>query len=199
MSLCQNCGLDQETGERVELAEEIEAVGPAIGPSGPPAGLQVVAVTMLVGFVGLGLIAGLLSLSAGTDLGRVGGLVLLLVGAFGAYAATTVLRGRSPRLLLAALALGAIVDVSALIIIPAIQASNVPTMTPEQDLLSTIPTEGEETQPGPAGAVFDPDRLPKEYDLDLKRVAMGLVILVLEGVIFAYLMSPGVRRTYDRL
>ena len=32
----------------------------------------------------------------------------------------------------------------------------------------------------------------------LKRLAMGLVILVLEGVVFAYLMSPAVRRLYDR-
>ncbi len=196
MSICQNCGLDQETGEQIELAEEIETIGPAVGPVGPPQGLMVVAIAVLVGCAGLGLLSLLMAISATSGLGQIGALALLIVGGFGAFAAGNVLRGRSPRLLLVALALGAIVDVTALIVIPAIQAGDVPSVGVEQDLISTINTQDSTDPSVPASP--DLDTLGREYDLDVKRLAMGLVILVLEGVVFAYLMSPAVRRLYDR-
>ncbi|MFO0960433.1 MAG: hypothetical protein U0800_23855 [Isosphaeraceae bacterium] len=202
LSLCGRCGLDQDTGLRAEAGEEDllpeDDIVYAPTRTAPP-GLQV------VGIAGL-LAAGAVAVMAVVTMVGGGGLALLGAGFLGmlalflAFASAQMLQARSHRPMLAALALAAVVNVAGLIILPVVNAGTIPAAPQNHnEFLKGI---GSDPAAEPNPIAIDPapgadeDILPS-YDVDTKSLAMGLVILMIEGVVFTYLMSAPVREYFE--
>jgi len=179
MSLCGTCGLDLETGARIDLAESIDTISGPRRPSGLPIGVWVVGMISM----GLSVIFTIISLIKWQK-GETGFVFLLLVCVFGAYAAAQFLRSKSVKLLFIALSLGAMIDVVALMILPIYHAS--------------IQVDVREKK-------VDPDS-PDDADiaitniserLDTSSLSWGIGILVSYALVSLYLNSPSVRRYFQ--
>src|SRR5262249_44903377 len=107
MSLCQTCGLDLETGTRIAFDDDLS---PPPAPQGPSIPLPVA----IVGGVCAALSA-VLTIAALVrwQQGAPGMLYFVPVAGFGVYAAVQFLRLKSVKMLLAALTLGAVLDLIA--------------------------------------------------------------------------------------
>ncbi|MBX6312349.1 MAG: hypothetical protein IRY99_05430 [Isosphaeraceae bacterium] len=185
MSLCNHCGLDLETGRR-HVVEELladEALPPPTAP-GPP-----LTVT-LIGTIALGtsLILALVAFLKWQH-GLAGAQYLALVCLFGIFAAIQFLRGRSARPLLATLLIGAIVDIIALIALPVWRANIA---------VEPIPTQGAPSSIGWDDPEASPVLRPYDERLDTQSITWGVVILLLDGAVFTYLLISGVRRHFDK-
>jgi hypothetical protein len=179
MSLCPTCGLDLETGTRIDLAEQLETVRGPYRPSGPPLGVWIVGgITIAVS-----LIFSIISLLQ-SQKGEAGYLCLLVVCIFGIFAAVQFLRSKSVKLLLVALTLGVMIDVVAMIIVPVITASSDIAVNKLE-----LPANGPGDETGIAiGSIED--------KLDTSRLSWGIAILISYGVVALYLNSPAIRRYY---
>jgi hypothetical protein len=180
MSLCSSCGLDIETGQRVEQ-EPIELDAPRRSSRAATAPLGV---AMVGG--GLVVVSGILAFIALAQWmqGRPIAALLCAPCLFGVYASIQFLRGKTVRLLLIALSLGALVDLGGLIALPVYQAN--------AELPVVVP---------PANAEIDEAEvlIPSLIDrLDLRRITCGIIVLILYAAICLYLLSPGVRRFVRR-
>lgn len=174
MSICPTCGLDLETGALVGLEDEFAPVARS-RPGGPPLGVVIVGGLCLLGSIALGTI-----LTAEWLRGYEGAQYLALVCAFAIFASVHFLRGKSVRLLLVALTLGAAISVVAFIALPIYHANATPKFVPRTELI-------------------DPDDQivaiqPIVERLDTQRISLGVVALVLYAGVSIYLMSPAVRR-----
>jgi hypothetical protein len=170
MSLCSTCGLDLETGQRIDLTEELEIPAPPRRPA-PPLGAYVVGGLSI--FVSL--LFALISLLQWSK-GETGYLFLLVVCLFGAFAATQFLRGKSLRLLFVALTLGVAIDIVAMIILPVVMAvSNV-----------------EVNHQDPEGPAIQ----SATERLDTQKLSWGVAIVVGYAAVTLYLNSPPVRRRF---
>ncbi|CAN5783548.1 hypothetical protein BH23PLA1_BH23PLA1_00450 [soil metagenome] len=186
MSLCQTCGLDLDTGQRIDVEEMLEEVVAAPPPQNVPMG--VIVVGMLTMFIST-LLAGVsfYIYIAGMAGERSWGYLLLgLVCCFGIFASYKFLKGRSARFLLAALLLGACINIVALIILPLTLAAGV---TGAGDLSG-------ETK------IMIFDEAPEDVPLGLQPVTnkinwdqftAGLAILAATAALMLYIMTPGVR------
>jgi hypothetical protein len=179
MSICGKCGLDLESGTRVQLDDDLMPEAPKPVATAP----LPVTVIALVSMLG-SLILAVYSAVQWRN-GVAGCQYFVLICLFGAYAGFHLLRGHTAKLLLVALTLGAMIDVVALIALPIFKAN-------EQTKVVSV-------QPNP----HDPDAEtiaiePITERLDSQRLSMGIAILLLYAAVSVYLVSPGVRRHYGR-
>jgi hypothetical protein len=175
MSLCPSCGLDLETGTRIALEDDLLPTPPA-PPPGPPIGVAIVGGTCF--FAGVILtFASIVQWFKGLD----GWQYFVPVCLFAIFAAVQLLRGRSAKLLLVALSLGAIVDLVALIALPIYDANVETTVVPRPDLPDN---------PDDADVVIP----PITTRLNTDRITTGIAVLVVYAVFAMYLTSPPVRR-----
>ena len=122
MSVCMTCGLDQETGLRVGLEDDL-APPPPPRPSG--ASLACLIMGGLCATAALvSLIKSLMASGGGAEgVQKYGWFCLALVSAFAILASVQFIRGKSAKLLMLALTLGVVVDVLGLVAIPLVQAN----------------------------------------------------------------------------
>lgn len=203
LSLCGHCGLDQDTGQRVSPSDDLmpeDDIVYATARTAPP-GLQIVGIAGLLAAGAVAVLA-IAAISGGAGpLAVLGAAVLAALGLFLAFASAKLLQGRSHRPMLAALALTALLNVAGLIILPVVNAGNMPTAhgPTESDFLKGIDANPGAT-PGPTIETLGPpdaEEVLPSYEVDTKSLAMGLVILMIEGVVFAYLMSEPVRDYFE--
>jgi len=179
MSLCNTCGLNLETGQRVDLDEDL-APAPVIRTAGPPMGVSIIGG---LGFLGSIILAVITLVQAARAEERDGVLLLTLVCAFGIYASVQFLRGKSVKLMLIALSLGVLINSVAMIALPIWVA------------YVEAPIVYKEPDPGSDGEVELEIQSVGEL-LDVQRLTLGILGLVGYAAISVYLMSPPVRRHF---
>jgi hypothetical protein len=175
MALCPRCDLNLETGQREIIDDFLDEAPVAPAPSGPPFGVLLIGTGVLLGSLALALLA-LLKLE-GT-----GGMLLALVCLFGVAAAVQFLRGRTAKLMVAALMLAAGIDVIALIVLPVYKANS-----PEIEATTTT---------------ADDDDAPKikayQERLEINKIYWGIGLLLGDAALMIYLSTGGVRRHFER-
>jgi hypothetical protein len=185
MSLCEFCGLDLDTGIRLAPDEELFSAPPT--PKAPP---LPIGVGVVGGITGLGSVVlffvALAQWTSNKSSGFSGYELLAVVCAFGIFASVQFLRGKSAKLLLIALTLGAMIDVIGLLVVPVYRASEEAAAAP---LLNIDPND-EDGQP----AAIEPyyERINKT------TIGWGIALLGLYAVVVFYVLTPGVRRHFDK-
>jgi LSD1 subclass zinc finger protein len=182
MSLCDRCGLDLDTGQRHLPEEEFadEELPLAEGPAGPPAGI------ILVGVVAMAASAILAIMSLIMVEQVVGKVSFGLVCAFGAYASYEFLVGKSYKLLLVALMLGATVDVVGLVVLPMLAANEGSVVVDQDSVPDLDPTE----MPKIKNMTQDPELTHK--------IGWGIGILLVSAAAFVYLATASDVHRYFR-
>jgi len=181
MSICVTCGTDQETGLRVGLADDL-APAPPLPPQGPPihvatiGGLCIAASLLLLALAVRG------SVRTNSALENSGWLCLAVVAFFGIYASVQFIRGKSARLLIAALSVGVMVDVMTLIAMPLVEAN----FQDADKIISVIrPEDADDTNM----------RIkPVEDRIDTRRISLGIALILVYAVLSLYLISPPVKK-----
>ncbi len=195
MSLCGRCGLDLDTGQRVEIEEYLDETPMTVADPGPPVAVLMIGLLTLI--VSL-LLAGL-SIFQLDGLGR---LCLTPVCLFGAFAAIQFLQGRTLKLLIVALMLGGAVDIVALIALPIIQADETVDLTPAEVTdaePAPAPTSKLEVEGGDdLRTAVKPIGKPLSERIDYTKIMLGVVVLLLDAVMLISLSMPGVNRYFDR-
>ncbi len=182
MSVCISCGLDQETGVRVGMDDDLIPPPPP-RPQGPP--LHVAIMGGLCGTAGLFLLIMSLVNSVGGAQGwqNYGWLCLALVSAFAIFAAVQFIRGKSAKLLMVALTLGVVVDVMALVAMPLLLANF---EDPQQVVKPVRPQDPD----------FESDITIKPFEerIELRTIVLGIAFLVIYAILSVYLMSTPVKK-----
>jgi len=188
MSICTACGVDQDTGMRVGLDDDL--VPPPPAATGPP--LHIAITGFLCGLASLLLLVLSLIQSVRGQAGptQYGWLCLALVSAFGIYGAVQFFIGRSVKYLMLALTLGVFVDAMSLIALPIYQATfadreTVVTKVAKKDTPDSLDDE-------------DVQIIPVTDRLDLQKIEGGLIVILLYAMLSIYLMSPPVKRYFIR-
>lgn len=189
MSICPSCGVDQETGMRIDLDEDL-APPPPPRPSGPP--IHIAMTGFMTGLAGIIFLVAALALSVRSEPGLVqyGWLCLALVAAFGIYGAIQFFIGRSTRYLMLALTLGVVVDIVALLVLPSFQA-----FFPDQNVV----VRHERPKDDPDALDEEDITIANPKDLmDLNKLEAGVTGVVIYALLSIYLMSPPVKRHFAR-
>ena len=195
MSLCERCGLDLDTGQRMVLDVIEEEAPPLAEPSGPPFSV------VMIGVMGI-LCGGALAFVSFAQLGGLGGGSLGVVSLFGVIASFQFLAGKTMKPLVAALLIGAVVDVVVLIAMPVILANMEPVLAP--GVAGEAPPQPETPQADEKGANSDdndpvvPQVAPIWDRLDKFQLFSGILILLADGVLLVYLSSATVRQHFER-
>ena len=181
MSLCNTCGLDLDTGQRVAPLDIIDDDMPvAARPEMPALGLLFVGTFSVL----INVVLAIVSLVAARSQGA-GMLCLLIVWIFGIYSSVQFLRRKSVRPLFLSLGLAAAIGAVYLIAMPIIEANM-----------------GDETFRAPAPVdPADPDapRISNLADeLDMRRITWGIAMLLSYAALSVYLNSPSIRREFNR-
>jgi len=177
MSICGTCGLDLESGTRVQLDDDLlPEARPRVAAA--PLPVTVIAFVSLLGSVllaGYSLIQWLNAVP--------GWMYFVPICLFGVYSAVRMLQGRTAKLLIVALTLGAVVDVVALIAMPIFKAN---------EDAKVVPNTQSAEDPEAAAVVIE----PITERLDTQTLSVGIAILLLYAAVSAYLASPAVRRHF---
>ncbi len=185
MSICTSCGVDQETGLRVGLEDDL-APPPPPPPQGPPIHVAVVGGLLGVGALISLILALMNSTQGGESWQSYGWLGLAIVSGFGIYACVQFIRLKSAKLLLAALTLAVVVDLLSLVAMPVFMAY----MAPAEQIIA--PNESD--NPDVAGIT-----VKGAADLlDTSKLTYGLTFVALYAVLSLYLMSPAVKKPLHR-
>jgi hypothetical protein len=175
MSLCSRCGLDLETGARVDLEDD---VAPPPEPRAPALPLPV----LVVG--GISLLASMVFMVLSFAFwlrGFDGYQYFVPICLFGIYASVQLLRQKSVRLLLIALSFGLAIDLVALIAMPIHRAHMAASTAVEQ----------------PNGAEGEEFVIPSVVDkLDTNSLSVGIGLILLYAGVAFYLLTPQVKRHF---
>jgi hypothetical protein len=178
MSLCQTCGLDLETGTRIALDDDL-------APPPPPRASVPLPIT-IVGGVCCALSAALTVFAlVRWQQGMPGAQFFIPVAGFGVYAAVQFLRGKSVKLLLAALTLGAVIDVFAFIAMPIYKAQIETTVVHRDTPIDDPDAEAEMIR-------------PVTEQLDTQQLSTGITLLCFYALVSIYLLSPQVQRHFRK-
>jgi len=190
MSLCPTCGVDQDTGTFVGLDEDLFPPPPPPPPGTPPPislpGPFCAAAGLLLAVLSL-----VQSVRVEDGVYQYGWLMLGVVAAYGVYGSVQFLRGKSVKVLILALTLGAIVNVIALIAMPIFEAN----FADQGEIISRRAVAVDD--PG-AGDLAEFEYKPLVDRLDQQRITLGVALLVGYALFSAYLNSPPVRRYFQR-
>ncbi|SIN80397.1 hypothetical protein SAMN05444166_0962 [Singulisphaera sp. GP187] len=179
MSICSSCGLDLESGARVQLDDDLLPSAP-LRASGPPLPVTIIALVSLLGSLILALYSTVQWLK-GVD----GCQYFIPICLFGCFAAVHLLRGRTAKLLMVALALGAMIDVAALIAMPVFEANQA---------TRSVEIKPNADDPDAANVAIE----PITDHLDSQKLGLGIAILLVYAAVSAYLASPSVKNHYAR-
>ncbi|AMV39179.1 zinc-ribbon domain-containing protein [Planctomyces sp. SH-PL62] len=190
MSICPTCGTDQDSGMHVGLDDDLFPPPPP-PPSGIP--LLIAIPGMFCGLAGVLLTILSLVQSVRVEAGvyQYGWLMLAVVAGYGVYGAAQFLRGKSLKVLLLALTLGAIVDVIAMIGLPIFEAN----FAEQSDLVTRSTTPVEDVS---ARELADSEYKPLVDRLDQDRITLGVTFIIIYALFAVYLNSPPVRRYFTR-
>jgi len=190
MSICTSCGVDQDTGMRVGLDDDLMPQ-PLSRPTGPPLHIAIVGFLCGLASVVLLILALIQSVRDEAGMTQYGWLCLALVSAVGIYGAVQFLMGKTAKMLMLALTLGLFVNLIALIALPIMQAN----------------FEGKERvvsqrvhSPDDPASVGDEDVeiIPIAERIDVQKIKGGLIIIGLYVALSIYLMSPPVKKHFIR-
>jgi hypothetical protein len=191
MSICVACGVDQETGMRVGLDDDL-APPPPPPSTGPPIHIAVTAFLCGLAGVCLLVLSLIMSIRGEPGLEQYGWLCLALVSAFGVYGAVQFYIGRSTKYLMLALTLGVIVDLLALIALPIYQANFV-------DRERVVVKHGPVKPDGLDSAdVEDVDIKSVNELMDHQKMKLGFIMIGVYVALSVYLMSPPVKKYFVR-
>jgi len=174
MSLCQTCGLDLETGMRVGLDDDL-APPPPSRPSGLPLPLAIIG-AVCGAFSVAGAVAAVVNWQRG-------GPFFAIVALFCIYAVVQFLRGKSIKLLLVALSVGALINVAFLIVVPIIEVNTNVTEVHHNEKPDDPNTETTEFRTG---------------ELDTQRISTGMALLFFYAVVSIYLLSPTAQKGFRK-
>ena len=180
MSICMTCGTDQETGLRVGLEDDLIAAPPP--PSqGPP--LHVAIIGGLCGTAGiiLMILGAIQSIQGKTGAEKSAWLAMSLVSVLGILGCVQLIRGKTTRLLLLALTLGAGLDVLGLVAAPLILP-----MLEDDEVMVDVRA----TNPDDSGVGIK----PFEERINTQKIELGIVFIVVYAAVSLYLMSPPVKK-----
>jgi hypothetical protein len=188
MSLCNTCGLDLDTGQRVAPLDVFDDDEMPVAPREEMPPLGVLFVGSLAILVNLLLtVVSLVAYSKGQGTGM---LCLMVVWFFGIYASVQFLRRKAIRPLFLALGLGAAIGAVFLIAKPIW----------DLNMVDDIAEAKSEVAPR-GGDVADPDA-PQLHnlaeDLDYKRITWGIAMLLSYAALSVYLNSPGIKREFTK-
>jgi hypothetical protein len=190
MSICVSCGVDQETGMRVGLDDDL-APPPPPPSTGPPLHIAITGFLCGLASVVLLILSLIQSVRGEPGVTQYGWLCLALVSGFGIYGATQFFIGKSVKYLMLALTLGVFVDFASLIALPILQAN----FEDRERVISRV-----QTKQG------DPDSLDTEdveikpiaERIDQQKITLGLIVIMLYVLLSVYLMSPPVKRYFAK-
>jgi hypothetical protein len=191
MSICVACGVDQDTGMRVGLEDDL-APPPPPPATGPPLHIAITGFLCgLASFLFL-IYALILSIRGEPGITQYGWLCLALVSAFGIYGAIQFYIGRSSKYLMLALTLGVLVDLTALIALPIYHAYF---EERERVVIKRGPVN-----PGADAPNDQEDVLikPVVERMDQSSINSGLTLIAIYVALSIYLMSPPVKRYFTR-
>jgi hypothetical protein len=178
MSLCNTCGLDLDTGQRIAPLDVFDDDMPAVQRAEvPPMGVLFVGTFTVLVNVMLAIISLVASRSQGSGM-----LCLLVVWIFGIYASVQFLRRKSIRPLFLALGLIAAIGSVYLIALPIVDANMgtvdlppVNTADPDAPLVANLATQ-----------------------LNMNRIAWGIALLLGYAALSVYLNSPPIKREFAK-
>jgi len=179
MSICQTCGLDLETNQRVGLNDDL-APPPPPRAAGMPIPIVVIGGLSAAGSVALAAFAFVKHMG-----GTAGAMYFVPVALFGMYAAVQFLRGKSVKLLLAALTMGAVINLVAMIGLPIFDA---------QSQTSVVQIDDASDDPEGVGSQIR----PVIERLDTQKIGTGFILLVIYAAVSVYLLSPQVNRHFRK-
>jgi hypothetical protein len=179
MALCQTCGLDLDTGTRLDLMDDLAPPPPPASP-GPPLPIAIIGGFCTALSVALAVAALVFSVR-----GQAGTIYFVPVALFGTFAAIQFLRGKSVKLLLAALTLGAVINVAAFIALPVYNANAETTVEKRTDI-------------GDDPDAADEAIRPVAERLDTNSISVGITVLFLYALVCVYLLSPQVNRHFSK-
>jgi len=190
MSICSSCGVDQDTGMRVGLDDDL-APPPSSRLAGPPLHISIIGFLCGLASVVLLILALIQSVRDEAGVTQYGWLCLALVCAIGIYGATQFLLGKTVKMLMLALTLGLLVNLMALIALPIFQAN----FEAKEKVVNPIAQRSEDP-----GSVGDADVEIKAVSerIDLQRIKGGLIITGIYVALSIYLMSPPVKKHFIR-
>src|SRR5271165_5781683 len=189
MSICTACGVDQDTGMRVGLDDDLVPPPPRAATSPP---LHITIIGFLCGLTSLLLLVLSLIQSVRGQAGstQYGWLCLALVSAFGIYGAVQFFIGRSVKYLMLALTLGVFIDAMSLIALPIYQA----TFADQEAIVTKVAKKNT----ADSLDLEDVQINPVTDRLDLQKIEGGLIVILLYALLSIYLMSPPVKRYFIR-
>lgn len=179
MSLCNTCGLDLDTGTRIDLDDDLAPPARSRSQS-MPIPMAVVGGLSLTGSIALAIVAFVTWIG-----GKDGAQYFIPVAAFGGYAAYQFLRSKSVKLLLAALTLGAVIDLAGLIALPVYNANADATVV-------------EASANGDDPDAIGERMLSVNERLDTNKLSIGITVLFLYAVVSIYLVSPQVNHHFRK-
>jgi hypothetical protein len=189
MSICVNCGVDQETGMSVGRDDDLE---PLPSPPPPEAPLHISITGFLLGLAAvILLILGLVqSVRTQAGMSQYGWLCLAAVSGLGLFGVVRFLSGRSTKNLMLGLTLGVLVDLTFLIAVPIYEAN----FADKETVLVHVNNKNDPGSFNDEGIEIK----PLAERLDQERITLGLIIVLLYALLSVYLMSPPVKRYFSR-
>ncbi|WP_435021612.1 hypothetical protein TA3x_002468 [Tundrisphaera sp. TA3] len=184
MSLCSKCGLDLDTGQRVETLDLFDEAPAAPRQVSFPMGVFIIGGISALGSVILAVVS-LLAWNKGMQ----GAEFLLAICLFGVYASVQFLRRKSARLLMVALSIGIFINIAALIALPIYHANFVDDAVPT-DIIAPAPGSLEELE-GPRIRSID-------ERLDMGKIKLGVTLLLGYAALAVYMNTPSFRRQFAR-
>jgi hypothetical protein len=183
MSICSVCGTDQDTGLRVGLDDDLEPPAPQ-APPGAPAHVSFTGVLIIAGSLLLLVLAIINAARTESSVGLLSWFALAMVSGYAIYAAIQFIRGKSAKLLIAALTLGVVVDVMTLIALPLLQ----PFMQEQETIVNVNSAPSADVDDAVVGI------RPFEDRIDLKRIMVGIGLILVYAALSLYLISPSVKK-----
>jgi len=190
MSICVSCGVDQETGMRVGLDDDL-APAALTRSTGPP--LHIAIIGLLCGLTSVVLLILALVQSARVEPGmtQYGWLCLALVAAIGIYGTSQFLLGKTSKMLMFALTLGLFVNLIAMIALPIMHAN-----FDAKDRVVSVRTPGSEDPAAISDAGVEIKSIAER--IDVQRIKGGLIITGIYVALSIYLLSPPVKKYFIR-
>jgi hypothetical protein len=185
MSICVTCGVDQETGLRVGLEDDL-VPAPRPRMTGPPLHIAIIGGLLGVGALILLITSLINSVGGGDSLRNYGWLCLAMVSGFGIFAVVQFIRLKSAKLLMVALTLGVIVNLLALIALPLVSAYLV---DKDQQVI-----RHRSDDPNDADIKI---KATQEV-MDVRSINLGITFMVIYAALAVYLMSPAVKKPLHR-
>jgi hypothetical protein len=186
MSLCNTCGLDLDTGQRIAPLDVFDDEMP-VAPRAdtPPLGVLFVGSFSVL----INLLLVVISVVASRTMGS-GMLCLMIVWIFGIYGSVQFRRRKAIRPLFLSLGLGVAIGTVFLIVLP-IWAANVGTDVPPAPVATSDPTD-------PDAPVIHNLAEDLEKTGAMRKITWGIAMLLSYAALSVYLNSPPIKREFHR-